>query len=37
MFPEVFIKIKELPILDLIRDLRYVHLGKLIKSIFLIM
>ncbi len=36
MFPEVFIKIEELPILDLIRDLRYVHLGKLIKSTFLV-
>jgi DNA replicative helicase MCM subunit Mcm2 (Cdc46/Mcm family) len=32
MFPEVFIKIRELPILDLIRDLRHVHLGKLIKG-----
>lgn len=32
MFPEVFIKIKDLPILDYIRDLRHVHLGKLIKS-----
>jgi DNA replicative helicase MCM subunit Mcm2 (Cdc46/Mcm family) len=32
MFPEVFIKIKHLPIIDYIRDLRHIHLGKLIKS-----
>ncbi len=32
IFPEVFIKIKRLPILDYIRDLRHVHLGKLIRS-----
>ena len=36
MFPEVFIKITSLPILDHIRDLRYTHLGKLIKGNYLI-
>jgi DNA replication licensing factor MCM2 len=32
MFPEVFIKIRDLPIIDYIRDLRHAHLGKLIRS-----
>ena len=34
MFPEVFIKITNLPILDNVRDLRHSHLGSLIKGIF---
>lgn len=33
IFPEVFIKIRDLPIIDYIRDLRHAHLGKLIRSI----
>ena len=33
MFVEVFVKIRDLPILDFIRELRYIHLGKLIKGI----
>ena len=32
MFPEVFVKITNLPILDHVRDLRFTHLGKLIKG-----
>jgi hypothetical protein len=32
IFAEVYVKIKDLPIMDYIRDLRHVHLGKLIKS-----
>lgn len=32
MFAEVFIKIRDLPIIDFIRDLRYAHIGKLIRS-----
>lgn len=32
LFPEVFVKIRDLPIIDYIRDLRHVHLGKLIRS-----
>lgn len=32
MFAEVFIKIRDLPIIDYIRDLRHVHIGKLIRS-----
>lgn len=35
IFPEVFVRIKDLPIMDYIRELRFVHLGKLIKSKFL--
>lgn len=31
MFPEVFVKIINLPILDQIRELKYTHLGQLIK------
>ena len=34
IFPEVFVRIKELPIMDYIRELRYIHLGKLIKGNF---
>ncbi len=30
-------RVKDLPIMDYIRDLRYVHLGKLIKSNFIVM
>jgi DNA replicative helicase MCM subunit Mcm2 (Cdc46/Mcm family) len=35
LFPEVFIKIHDLPMLDYIRDLRHAHLGKLIRSAYL--
>lgn len=35
LFPEVFIKIHDLPMLDYIRDLRHAHLGKLIRSTYL--
>jgi DNA replication licensing factor MCM2 len=31
MFPEVYVRITDLPIMDHIRDLRYTHLGKFIK------
>jgi DNA replication licensing factor MCM2 len=37
IFAEVFIKIRDLPIIDYIRDLRHVHLGKLIRSKIVIM
>jgi len=36
IFPEVYIKINHLPIIDFIRDLRHVHLGKLIKSNYIL-
>lgn len=36
MYPEVFVRIKDLPIMDYIRELRFVHLGKLIKSIIFV-
>ena len=31
IFPEVYVKIKHLPIMDHLRELRYSHLGKMIK------
>ena len=36
IFPEVFVKITNLPILDYVRDLRYTHLGSLIKGTLII-
>lgn len=34
IFPEVFVRIEDLPIMDYIRELRFSHLGKLIKGNF---